>query len=726
MLYKSLKIALVLLCQWALFPSFGQTTAPHVLFSPTVRTEDKSFQSEQLSPAENRMRIVRLLPFGADKPIDLSQPLRLTLFDNVDYTVQLKRQTGTYLDDMEVWYGRVADSRFDHLPHYINAVFVVNPTTHKLVANIETNKGFFQILPTTEAGVYRIRDCKGFDGSNCGILEGKTHAHGQDGLQVRADCGNACFNETNAAGKNVVDVFAGYSNTAAAVAGDLNAHAQANIETVNTGLTNTQVATVILRLVGTGTTANNQGIITSVLTDYRTWFAAQIETLAPDAVAVFQTPTNAAGEAGGWGWVGGSSLASVNGVAYPTVFRHEFGHNVGGSHCFPDNNGYKNGYNNGNWRTHMCGNDVNFYSNPSINDNLGNPIGSAAQADMARTWRERASEMAKFGLHRVAYFTGDACVNQICIPSHWGSQNELIRRVVFNTIDNNQASAGWTCATTTGYSDFTNLSTNINRNANYNITITSNFSFAESKVGVWIDFNRDGILSSTEKVGNFAGVGPWTVAVAVPATATLGNTRLRVRLQYSPSTTSVSCDGSGWSGGETEDYTVNIAATIPVDLMAFSGQNTEGGNLLNWQTATEVQSSHFDVERSLNGQDFDKIATVQALGKANTYALNDKNVTQNTHYYRLKMVDNDGAFQYSKTIALNSGKPNNKALSIYPNPVTQLLTIETTEEAERQVVNLLGQTVLRSKAVQQIDVSALPSGTYFLKIGGQQARFVKQ
>jgi GEVED domain/Secretion system C-terminal sorting domain len=727
MLNKSLKISLVLLCQLVVFSSFGQTATAHVLFSPTLRTEDKSFQSEQLSPTENRMRIVRLLPFGSGKTIDLSQPLRLTLFDNVEYTVQLKRQTGTYLDNMEVWYGRVADSRFDHLPHYINTVFVVNPTTHKLVANIETNKGLFQILPTIEAGLYRIRDCKGLDGSNCGAVEEKAHAHRQDGLQLRTDCGSVCSNETNAAGTNVVDVFAGYSDATAALAGDLNAHAQANIETVNTGLSNSLVTTVILRLVGTGTTPNNPGIITSVLTDCKTWFAEQIETLAPDAIAVFLIPTGAAGEKGGWGNTGGSSLASVNGAGYPNAFRHEFGHNAGGSHCFPDNNSYKNGHSNGNWQTHLCGNNVNFYSNPSINDNLGNPIGNAAQADMARTFRERASEMAKISAHRVPYFAGDACNNQVCVPIHWGNQNEIITRVVFNTIDNNQVAAGWNCATTTGYSDFTNLSTNVNRNANYTISIVPNYSFANSKVGVWIDFNQDGILSSTEKVGNFSGIGYWTAPIAIPATAALGNARLRVRFQYgTPGSTISSCETAS-SGGETEDYTVNITAQLPISLTNFSGQNTEGSNFLNWQTETEIQSSHFDVERSLNGQDFDKIATVKALGKANIYALSNKITTQNTQYYRLKMVDNDGSFQYSKIIALRADNhKNNQLLNIHPNPVTQFLIIETTEEGDQQVINLLGQIVLRSKATQQMDVSALPSGTYILKVGSQQAKFVKQ
>jgi hypothetical protein len=171
----------------------------------------------------------------------------------------------------------------------------------------------------------------------------------------------------------------------------------------------------------------------------------------------------------------------------------------------------------------------------------------------------------------------------------------------------------------------------------------------------------------------------------------------------------------------------SIIITVPLaaNLLDFKGQNTEGPNQLTWRTESEVNAAYFEVERSQNGQKFNKMATVKAFGKANTYVLEDKNSSQNTVYYRLKMVDNNGSFDYSKIIALHANIHKN-VLYIFPNPVTQFLTIETTDEGDRQVVNLLGQTVLRSKATQQLDVSALPSGTYLLKIGGQQARFVKQ
>jgi hypothetical protein len=65
-------------------------------------------------------------------------------------------------------------------------------------------------------------------------------------------------------------------------------------------------------------------------------------------------------------------------------------------------------------------------------------------------------------------------------------------------------------------------------------------------------------------------------------------------------------------------------------------------------------------------------------------------------------------------------------LAFYPNPVSSLLNIVYTEGASFQVINLLGQQVLVGKTTQQLDVSALPKGTYVLKVGTEVAKFVKQ
>ncbi len=523
---------------------FGQETVP----------EENDTRSAVLSEAEHRSRLARL-----DGDVDLNGTLVLNLFDDVTFHIELEKSHGHYLPGIEVWHGRVHDDRFSHIPHYRNTVFVFNRKSGRIVANIEAEQGFFQLLPTFQESIYRIRHCKTFENHLCRNHSDQDALPGNSLSGTRAGCGSEC-DETDEDGRHVLDLFAGYSEEAAAVAVDLDAHATANAETVNMGFANSLVNSVFMRVIGTGVVPNNPGIIPDVLADAWQWFASDIEELAPDFVAVFQTPTDAPNSAGGWGYMPGRS--SVNGVAWPTVFRHEFGHNVGGAHCYPDNESHFNGFDNGNWRTHLCGNDVNFYSTPLLNDNLGNPIGDAVQADMVRAITETASEMATYAMHRVPYFEGDECTNMICLPGHWGDPIEHIERVQFNTIDNQQVNSGWNCASVTGYSDYTTLSTDVLQGATYTIVVTPDFSWAESTLDVWVDWNGNGLFSEQENVVALTGNGPWSADITVPEDAVTESVRMRLRLLYGLEQETGPCDESWYSSGETEDYTLNISESL--------------------------------------------------------------------------------------------------------------------------------------------------------------------
>ena len=179
------------------------------------------------------------------------------------------------------------------------------------------------------------------------------------------------------------------------------------------------------------------------------------------------------------------------------------------------------------------------------------------------------------------------------------------------------------------------------------------------------------------------------------------------------------------------DCTANLnngtisGVVIPVELVSFSGQNTEGGNLLTWETASEVNNKGFEVER-LNGNDWTALGFVSSNNKASNYQFIDEKTTT-THYYRLRQMDNDGKETLSKVIAIQ-GKPAEGKLGVYPNPVSNILTIKTEAKADDfQIINLLGQQILRGPLSRRgIDVSALPQGSYILKVGLQQAKFMKQ
>ena len=164
-------------------------------------------------------------------------------------------------------------------------------------------------------------------------------------------------------------------------------------------------------------------------------------------------------------------------------------------------------------------------------------------------------------------------------------------------------------------------------------------------------------------------------------------------------------------------------STIPVELIDFTGKNTMGLNRLTWQTASEINSSHFDIERSHDGISFEKIGETKAQGKATTYQFLD-NAPLTISYYRLKEISIDGIGTLSKVIEISTNSKNK--FKIYPSVTTYFLTVEGDEGDNFDIINILGQTVLKGEIKTQIDVSQLPKGTYWFKTSYKVSKFVKQ
>ena len=186
------------------------------------------------------------------------------------------------------------------------------------------------------------------------------------------------------------------------------------------------------------------------------------------------------------------------------------------------------------------------------------------------------------------------------------------------------------------------------------------------------------------------------------------------------------------SNGANQVMTSGSFGVLPVELLSFSGKYTEGGNILTWTTADEVNNKGFEVER-LNGNDWATLSFIAANNKASTYQFMDI-APLSISNYRLRQIDNNGKETLSKVISIQTNGSKGK-LAIYPNPVSNTLNIEANviarNETKRdfQIINLLGQEILRGHVQQiakSIDVSALPKGTYILKFGAEQVKFIKQ
>jgi DNA-binding beta-propeller fold protein YncE len=199
-----------------------------------------------------------------------------------------------------------------------------------------------------------------------------------------------------------------------------------------------------------------------------------------------------------------------------------------------------------------------------------------------------------------------------------------------------------------------------------------------------------------------------------------------------PAVIAISATGNVYTAnyGNSTVSKITGAAVLPVELLSFSGKfllNDKGGsNLLTWQTASEVNNKGFEVER-LNGNDWQTLGFVNGNNKAATYNFTD-NAPLPTSYYRLRQMDNDGKETLSKVISIATVDTHGRVyLRAYPSVTTGILTLETVEGVDFQVINLLGQQVLSGKTNgQRLDVSRLSQGTYVLKVGTEVAKFVKQ
>jgi len=110
---------------------------------------------------------------------------------------------------------------------------------------------------------------------------------------------------------------------------------------------------------------------------------------------------------------------------------------------------------------------------------------------------------------------------------------------------------------------------------------------------------------------------------------------------------------------------------LPVELVSFSGACDEGIINLTWQTASEFNSSHFDVEKSRDGENWQLLTTLPSAGTSNeliTYQSTDQNGTEGNNYFRLRQVDIDGTEKLYDPINVSCSEVTTGYFSSFPNP----------------------------------------------------------
>jgi PKD repeat protein len=266
-------------------------------------------------------------------------------------------------------------------------------------------------------------------------------------------------------------------------------------------------------------------------------------------------------------------------------------------------------------------------------------------------------------------------------------------------------------------------------------------------IRVWIDYNDNNSFSDANELihtngDGFLNSGNYSFTFTTPASPSTGKLlRLRARA-YSNAFNNDPCATYASATGQTEDYAVYFGtiAVLPVELTQFKGLWQNDFAALNWQTASENQNRGFEIERSLDGLAFEKIGFVTAQGGNRAdYWFNDygfqKVAPPQYIYYRLKQLDDDGGFRYSKIILVAT---NGKAQwAVSPNPSKGLFNLNTSQpfkdDVDIEVLDLLGRTVFSQRKTVDagnpitLDLSSIASGVYVLKVSQpQQALFVSK
>jgi len=188
--------------------------------------------------------------------------------------------------------------------------------------------------------------------------------------------------------------------------------------------------------------------------------------------------------------------------------------------------------------------------------------------------------------------------------------------------------------------------------------------------------------------------------------------------------------GGGGTGKNAPGGTVNVAggngqvivtvtAILPVELVRFNANAKNNRVSLEWQTASEINNEGFEIQKSKDGITWDILDFVEGRGTSevlNTYESIDKLPNPGANYYRLKQLDFDGEFAYSKIVSVDFNQLNE--VGIFPNPVKSQLTL-TNGAGQATIYNALGQTVkqLTINANQAtIQLADLLNGQYYLQV----------
>ncbi len=187
---------------------------------------------------------------------------------------------------------------------------------------------------------------------------------------------------------------------------------------------------------------------------------------------------------------------------------------------------------------------------------------------------------------------------------------------------------------------------------------------------------------------------------------------------------------SAWTASST-------ANALPITLAYFKASYLkERTTEISWKTISQVDNARFEVEKSIDGVNFNTIKTLDGAGTTNQakdYSILDEDFTQSA-YYRLRQVDNNGKFAFSQVEFVKY--EGNLKIEIYPNPTTDRINIrlyENSEQNEVQITDAQGKTLINTQGnIKQIEeninaqLANWAKGIYFIKIRTQNKTYLQK
>ncbi len=166
--------------------------------------------------------------------------------------------------------------------------------------------------------------------------------------------------------------------------------------------------------------------------------------------------------------------------------------------------------------------------------------------------------------------------------------------------------------------------------------------------------------------------------------------------------------------------TVNVQTTVPIKAINLQAEANSELVLLKWQTINEISTASFIIQHSTYGITFSDINTKTAVGKGdNSYGLIDKYPTNGINYYRLRSIDKDGSFAYSKVVFVQLIVNSNR-LTVFPNPSKEKITVRGNHIISVQVIDNLGRVIknvsFKDASNPTLTLTEMPVGVYHLQV----------